>query len=109
MIYVVNKYKHTPTEFDVYIGRGSPLGNPYTSKKLSETKAQHQANSREESIKSYESYILEQIKKRDDDMCDELNRIYLMAKRGDVYLVCFCKPQDCHGDIIKKIIESKMT
>jgi hypothetical protein len=31
MITVVNKYKHTPTENDVYIGRGSALGNPFTS------------------------------------------------------------------------------
>lgn len=27
MINVVNKYKHQPTDNDVYIGRGSPLGN----------------------------------------------------------------------------------
>jgi len=108
VIYVVNKYKHTPTEFDVKISRPSPLGNPFTSKDVKSTRAKYQSSSREESIKNFESYIVAKIAQRDKAICDELNKIYLMAKRGDVYLVCFCKPQDCHGDIIKKIVESKL-
>jgi len=39
MITVVNKYKHVPTRDDVYIGRGSILGNPYSSIKDRDTKA----------------------------------------------------------------------
>lgn len=50
MIYVVNKHKHTPTETDVYIGRGSDLGNPYTSIKDGKTKARYVVDSREESV-----------------------------------------------------------
>ena len=55
MIQVVNKYQHTPTDADVYIGRGSSLGNPFTgSKELANTKAEFQCSCREEAIASYE-------------------------------------------------------
>ena len=30
MINVVNKYKHQPTDNDIYCARGSVLGNPFT-------------------------------------------------------------------------------
>lgn len=102
MITVVNKYKHKPTEKDVYIGRGSILGNPFTSIKDRKTKAEFICNSREDSIKMFKDYLLDKIKKKDKKICDELNRIYNLK---EVNLVCFCKPKSCHGDIIKEIIE----
>lgn len=45
---------------------------------------------------------------KDKKICDELNKIWKLAKNENVNLVCFCKPKDCHGDIIKKLIESKL-
>lgn len=109
MIIVVNKYKHTPTNSDVYVGRGSVLGNPYTSIKNRNTLAEQQCDSREESINNFEIYLNEKIKKGNNKICDELNRIYKLSKENDnIYLVCFCKPKDCHGDIIKKVIEEKL-
>lgn len=104
MITVVNKYKHTPTENDVYIGRGGVLGNPFTSIKDKQTLAKFVCDSREESIESFREYILEKIASKDKVICDELNRIYKMPQAN---LICFCKPKSCHGDIIKEIIESK--
>lgn len=108
MIKVVNKYKHTPTKNDVYIGRGSPLGNPFTSIKGRKTQAKYVCSSRTKSITRYEEYVKHQIEIKNRLICDELNKIYLLAKKGDVHLVCFCAPKACHGDIIKKIIESKL-
>lgn len=105
MITVVNKYKHTPTENDVYIGRGSVLGNPFTSIKDKQTKAEFICDSREESVESFRKYIEEKIASKDKKICDELNKIYKMPQ---VNLVCFCKPKSCHGDIIKTLIESKL-
>ena len=105
MITVVNKYKHTPTESDVYIGRGSVLGNPFTSRS-GKTKAKFVCDSREEAIESFRSYLMDNIKK--PEIRNELNRIYRMAKDGNVNLVCFCKPKACHGDVIKELIESKL-
>ena len=109
MINVVNKYKHEPSNNDVYIGRGSPLGNPFTgSKKVENTKAAFQCSSREKAIEKYENYLRLAIYENDSYICNEMNRIWKMAKTGDVNLVCFCKPKACHGDIIKKLIEEKL-
>ena len=65
MITVVNKYKHKPTEKDVYIGRGSILGNPFTSIKDRKTKAGFICNNREDSIKMFKDYLLDKIKSKD--------------------------------------------
>lgn len=111
MIKVINKHKHISnnTSVDFYIGRGSPLGNPYTSIQDRKTKAEFVCSSREESISCYKEYLTKKISKKDKLICDKLNKIYLTAKSGkDVNLICFCKPKPCHGDIIKELIESKL-
>lgn len=53
----MNKY-HVGDNFDVYIGRGSVWGNPYTYRELKNTKAEFQTVSREESIEKYREYLL---------------------------------------------------
>lgn len=110
MIRVVNKATHSPnSNEDIYIGRGSVLGNPYTgSKELSNTKALFQCETREEAIGKYRDYIEEKLLSGDKRICDMFNKIFLKAKVGNVNLVCYCKPKECHGDIIKQIIESKL-
>lgn len=113
MIQVVNKHYHTPTANDFYIGRGSILGNPFTSIKDRKTKAQFVCDSREESVGKYKEYILEAIKNKNCKICDELNKIYkaaIYAKDNNsvIYLVCFCAPKLCHGDIIKEMIDGKI-
>lgn len=106
MIKVVNKRTHLPSSNDIYIGRGSALGNPFTgSKKLENTKAEFQCSSREEAVAKYGVWIDEKIKQKDPEVRKALNEIYLKAKNGDVNLVCYCAPQLCHGDIIKEKIE----
>lgn len=108
MIIVVNKYKHTPTSSDIYIGRGSTLGNPFTSIKDKNTKAEYICDSREESVNNFEEYLTGKILQKDIKICAELNRIYMLSLKENINLVCFCKPKKCHGDIIKRIIESKI-
>lgn len=51
MIKVVNKHKHESTDNDIYIGRGSPLGNKYSSKPSS--KDVIRTDSRKSSVKKY--------------------------------------------------------
>ena len=106
MIYVVNKRMHKETSRDFYIGRPNPLGNPY-SHKLG-TMAEFKVNTRDEAIDQYETHLENCISICDTDTCTELNKIWTMAKEGDVYLVCWCKPLRCHGDIIKKIVEERL-
>lgn len=82
---VVNKYKEP---YDVYIGRGSVWGNPYTV----------QAYSRELCIAMYEQYIRQRLHQEPDLY------LQLLELKGKT-LGCFCKPKACHGDILIKLIE----
>ena len=87
---VVNKYHGVP--YDVYIGRGSIWGNPFSHKQG--TKAIATVPTREEAIKQYEMYIL--------------NRPDLIKQLKDLEgktLGCFCKPKACHGDVLVELIE----
>lgn len=87
-------------DFDgVYIGRGSPLGNPFRI---------NQRQTRDEVIDRYEEYIREKIASKDQEVCAELNKIFKAARAGNVNLKCFCSPDRCHGDVIKKLIEEKL-
>ena len=106
-INVVNKHKHTKTDIDLYIGRGSILGNKFTSKPIEKTKASTQCNSREESIEKYKEWLLNELT-TNLQVQREMNRIYSMALGKGVNLVCFCKPLLCHGDVIKSIVEKKI-
>ena len=74
-------------EFDVYIGRGSRWGNPYSHKVG--TLAEHVVESRTEAIQKFEEYLL--------------SNEELMASLPDLkgkILGCWCKPKSCHGDIL---------
>jgi len=83
-------------EYDVYIGRGSKWGNPYTHIKNKSTKAEFIVETRQEAILKYREYI-----KNNQELINSLDE--LKGKK----LGCFCKPKSCHGDILVELIESK--
>lgn len=93
MTIVVNKYKEP---FDVYIGRGSVWGNPFSH--LPETKALYKVETREEAVANYKEYLWHQMREGfiTHDMLTSLT-----GKR----LGCYCKPKSCHGDVIAKAVE----
>ena len=107
-ITVVNRHKHKTTPQDVYIGRGSVLGNPFTSIKDRDTKAEVICDNRQESVERYKKHLDDAVGEKLKPITDELNRIYKLAKTGNVNLVCYCAPKLCHGDVIKELIESKL-
>ena len=76
-------------EFDVYIGRGSVWGNPYSHREG--TLAEHIVGSRSEAIQKYEEYLLS-----NEDLMRRLPEL-----KGKV-LGCWCKPKSCHGDVLLK-------
>lgn len=86
---VVNKYHKLP--YDVYIGRGSKWGNPFSH--MSNTKAQFKVNTREEAIEKYREWIMTQ-----QHLLDSLDEL-----EGKT-LCCFCKPRACHGDVLVELI-----
>lgn len=80
-------------KFDVYIGRPSKWGNPYSYK--DGTLSEFKVDTREESIKKYEEYLLS-----NDDLMKCLPELKYKT------LGCWCKPKkSCHGDIIKKYVD----
>lgn len=108
MIKVIHKKDSDKYENVFYVGRGSALGNPYTSIQGRETKAEFVVDSRKESIECFREYLLKSIENKDKNICDMLNQIYKLALKSDVYLSCYCKPKSCHADIIKEVLESKI-
>lgn len=93
-ITVVNKHHKQSGE---YIGRGSPLGNPYP---ITVT------DSREKVIARYRIWLDEKIQADDPKVCDELNRLIEvgLTNNNQLALQCFCKPHPCHGDVIREVI-----
>ena len=104
MIQVVNKRFHKPTEYDQYIGRPSPLGNPYSHLDNSR-RGTIKVATREEAIRLYDEWFEKQwtdyteVAEAVDDLVDQ----YLATSK--MYLVCWCAPAACHGDIVKKSME----
>lgn len=90
---VVNKYHRIP--YDIYIGRGSKWGNPFSH--MENTKAQFKVETREEAIEKYREWILTQ-----DDLLNSLHEL-----KGKV-LCCYCKPKSCHGDVLIELINERL-
>ena len=82
--------------YDVYIGRGSKWGNPYTTIKNKETLASEIVETSEEAISKYKDYVLS-----NPDLYNSLDEL-----EGKV-LGCFCKPKPCHGDILLELLTEK--
>lgn len=96
-IIIVNKHHGKSGE---YIGRGSPLGNPFVIGK---------DGSREQVIAKYRVWLNEQIMRKNPDVLDELNRLGNKAiNEKGLALQCFCYPKPCHGEIIKEKLVKAM-
>ena len=81
---VHNRYKNTAPQDAVYIGRGSPFGNPFVIGK---------DGTRDDVCDKYEWMLAYNPSLRD----------LVKAKLKGKDLVCFCKPQRCHGDTLLRI------
>lgn len=79
------------SKYDVYIGRPSIWGNPFSHK--SGTLAKYKCATREEAIEKYTDWLLTQ---------PELIEKAKSELKGKV-LGCWCSPNACHGDILAAI------
>ena len=75
--------------YDVYIGRPSKWGNPFTEK---------EHGSRTEVIKKYKEWLF-----NSSDAEDVRNSLHELKGKT---LGCWCKPKACHGDILVEIINN---
>ena len=107
MIKVVNGYKDGFVGEDkIYIGRyndklklqSSPLSNPYW---ISNDRK------RNEVIALYKTLLWQSIKNcRDNGMIDKIMaELIKISKLDNVILTCYCKPLDCHGDVVVRAVD----
>lgn len=102
---VVNKRAHVAQagSVDIYCGRGSVLGNPFTHKQG--TKATFIVESRNEAVEAYRTYFKEQMDSN-AEFLNEMRRIYRIARNQEVNLVCYCAPLKCHCNVIRGFLLS---
>lgn len=75
------------SSYDVYIGRGSKWGNPFSIGKDGD---------REEVIEKYREWIMTQPKL--------LNSLHELKNKK---LGCYCYPKHCHGDVLIELLEGE--
>ena len=91
------KVVHCKKEFyDVYIGRPSKWGNPFSHKEG--TKAEFKVASRFEAVKSYLFWIT---MGEGQHLLEDLHEL-----EGKV-LGCWCSPKMCHGDVLLWLLKIK--
>jgi len=78
--------------YDVYIGRPSIWGNPYSHK--SGTSAKYKVATKKQAVQKYKEYL-----KSNPLLLSRLHE--LKGKR----LGCWCKPGLCHGDAIIEVMK----
>jgi len=97
-IKIANKNKGERGE---YVGRGSPLGNPY--------KLKYDCGiERDKAIEQYRTWLYRKIEQNDPEVLDEMLRLYEIYQKGDLVLLCFCVPKRCHAEVIKDVLISWM-
>ena len=99
MILVVNKRSYHGV--GEYIARPSPLGNPYSH--LASKWAEHKVKSREEAVEKYREWFDSQ--PEDSPAKQEFRRLVEKYKKdGELTLICWCSPADCHGYVLAEKI-----
>lgn len=83
---VLNKYKDVLPPDAIYIGRGSRWGNPFVIGKH---------GTRDEVCDAYEQMLWAEM----ESGRTQLEQVAALHGKS---LVCFCKPQRCHGDTLVK-------
>jgi hypothetical protein len=79
-------------DYDVFIGRPGPWGNPYTH--LTGTRAQHVVGTVEEAIELYRLWLRARL------CAGEPGLVEALAALQGQRLGCFCAPGPCHGDVL---------
>ena len=94
------KYSNRDPDY-VYIGRGSRYGNPFTHRPSLYRDVVY-VESREDAVQAYRLWLT-------DDTVEvpgwrKPTREEVRSLRGRK-LICFCKPEACHGDVLAELAE----
>lgn len=98
MLLIKSKVVHCKKEsYDVYIGRPSKWGNPFTHKQDGKTLAKYVVEDRDAAVNAYREWITNGDGKH---LLDDLHEL-----KGGKILGCWCKPQACHGDVLLELLD----
>ena len=84
---------HKKDKYDVYIGRPSKWGNPFTHK--NGTLAKNVLPTREEAVEAYRNWITKG---------EGQYLLKYLPELKDKTLGCWCHPQSCHGDVLAELV-----
>jgi hypothetical protein len=79
----------------VYVGRPSPLGNPY---------ALGRDGNREQVIAKYSRWLWARLQEHDSPQEYELRRLLAQARSGELELLCWCHPLPCHAEVVRSAL-----
>ena len=122
MVYVYSRLKEDFSfhKNNYYIGRGGPLGNPYSHLPEDKCLAIYRCKTREEAIERYSLYF-DIMYKSNIEFKKVIDEMFQKYKNGeDIFLECYCKKYSCmdetkhddevscHGDIIAKKLQQML-
>jgi hypothetical protein len=84
-------------KYNVYIGRPSKWGNPFTHWSDGTTLAKHVVEDREAAVNAYREWIT------NGDGKHLLNDLHEL--KGGKILGCWCSPLACHGDVLLELLD----
>lgn len=80
----------------VYVGRPSPLGNPFVMRNEQD---------RDRVCDIYKRWFDDKVARNDPHVMRALEYLQMLHARGDLVLGCYCAPKRCHADTIKAWLE----
>jgi hypothetical protein len=105
-IIVANRHRMPKVENAavVYVGRGTPLGNPATHEARWLKPGMVLAESREAAVEWFRRDLWQ---KMQDDTAElrELTRLAAIAREKKLVLQCSCAPLRCHAEVVKRAVE----
>ena len=94
---IIIKNKRTYQSIGEYIGRPSPLGNPFVIGR---------DGTRDEVVAKYRKWLInEWFTHQNGEPALELRRLIdEYTLNNELTLICWCAPQLCHGDVLRQAI-----
>lgn len=87
-----------------YIGRPSPLGNPFSH--LESVLAEHRCATRAEAITRYEQWLRAELRDVTSEATIAFRELQRRYDAGEeLVLICWCAPSPCHGHVIGRLLE----
>jgi len=106
-VVVIHKKDPTPGGYSrIYIGRPSPLGNPFTHLEGTTLAARH-VSTRDEAVDAYREWAQDELADRNSAFARAFAGLQRRVAGGEnLALECWCAPRRCHGDVLSELLRT---